>query len=345
MRSRRRERRRCAHGALGGRCLVCGGPDAHRDPRGRAQRVLHGLRERARGAAADAAAAGHDRARRVAPHGMARALGVIGVPVERRRVCARSGAGARARCGTPACSTALDGGGHHRRRSRRCARVALAARPRAALRAESRGGRGVCERRPPSACARRSPRASSRSCSAATAPSDSARSPGSVPESGRVGLVYLDVHGDLNTPRQRPRRRARLDGRRAHARRAEHGARAARVRSARAAARRRSDRAARARHAAQHAPRDGGDRAPRPDARVQGRRRRRSGSRRAAPRWPRSARATGWPSTSTSTASTSPMRRSRRTPGATPASARTTRSPRWPRCCAIRASARSRSPS
>ena len=61
------------------------------------------------------------------------------------------------------------------------------------------------------------------------------------------------------------------------------------------------------------------------------------------PRWRRSAAATAWPSTSTSTASTSPTRRSRRTPAATPASARTTRSRRWPRCCAIRASVRSRS--
>ena len=54
--------------------------------------------------------------------------------------------------------------------------------------------------RRPSACAKHSRPASSRSCSAATAPSAWAPSPGTLPGEGRLGLVYLDMHGDLNTP-------------------------------------------------------------------------------------------------------------------------------------------------
>ena len=93
---------------------------------------------------------------------------------------------------------------------------------------------------------------------------------GSVPESGRVGLVYLDVHGDLNTPDSVPDGAldwmgvAHMLGSRTRRASCESSARACRcsttIRSC-----------ARARHAAQHAPRDRGDRPPWPRARVQGR--------------------------------------------------------------------------
>ena len=162
---------------------------------------------------------------------------------------------------------------------------------------------------------------------------------GSVPESGRVGLVYLDVHGDLNTPDSVPDGALDWMGV-AHMLGEPNTARELREFGPRVPLLD-DDQIVLLAHDTLHSTpheieaieRRGLTRVSREDVAADPAAVRR-------PRCPRSGRVTGWRSTSTSTASTSPTRRSRRTPGATPASARTTRSPRWPRCCAIRASAR-----
>ena len=75
---------------------------------------------------------------------------------------------------------------------------------------------------------------------------------GHLPSSGRLGLVYLDLHGDLNTPGSV--RDGALDWMGVAHMLGDRGrdAGAARVRAARAAARRRSDRLPRARPGSEH---------------------------------------------------------------------------------------------
>ncbi len=103
---------------------------------------------------------------------------------------------------------------------------------------------------------------------------------GHLPESGRVGLVYLDVHGDLNTPGSEPD--GALDWMGVAHMLGDPGA-TRELREfgpAQPAARGRSDRAARPRHAAQHPARAGDDRGAGTRAHRAGRRRGRSGRRR-----------------------------------------------------------------
>ena len=203
-------------GALGGRCLVCGGLTrivAHAGIRSATCMDCESVLE---ATSADEAAFGvllagdisamaqtsrHDR--RAVERGLVRARpGARATRAARHRTPRRSWRRPASHSSTTAMRPSGAGRPTASRRARRTPRPWRPARP-----------------RPPSACASRWPRATGRSCSAATARWASARSPGTCPSEGRVGLVYLDLHADLNTPDTRDRRRARLDGRRAPARR------------------------------------------------------------------------------------------------------------------------------
>ena len=149
-----------------------------------------------------------------------RTIGVIGAP-------SSAGAYAPGQERTPAALRDIGLLARPRRPRRRGARprrhdaLPLGARPRLAARAEHRR-RGAAPSRPsPRRSPRRSTRARRRWCSAATARSASAPSARSRATPG-YGLLYLDMHSDMNTPASTDRRRARLDGRRAPARPGRH---------------------------------------------------------------------------------------------------------------------------
>ena len=195
MRSRPRARRRYAHGALGGRCLVCGGLTriaTHAGVRSAScmdcESVLEAPLPTRLRLVAHAGSVG----------GMTRALGVIGVP---------SSAGAYAP-GQEQAPRALREAG------------LLAGLEAAGIAVVDHGDAPVWRWRPDREQPYAQNPAAVVACAAETAErvrialaagelalvlgGDCTVGVGTVaghlPESGRVGLVYLDMHGDLNTP-------------------------------------------------------------------------------------------------------------------------------------------------